>query len=261
MTNLYVKNSMKKKAASALGEMEKIISIKNRVAYSSLISLHTSLENKDEVFWIWKKMKSMYRKLSDSEYLCMIASLLKLTEFNEAEKLYREWMSVSPTGNTRVPNLLIAAYINKNQTDMAERIYNEMVEKGLSPSYMTWLFLTQGYVKEKQCEKALDSFKEAISSVKKWDPDEKLLRQIFGILEEQGDVDGAESLLVALRRAGHVTTSIYNSLLQTYATAGKMPLIVAERMKKDNVPLDEETNRLIKLTSKMCVTEIPSSMC
>lgn len=95
--------------------------------------------------------------------------------------------------------------------------------------------------------------------MKKWTPDVKMVEQVFGILEESGNTEGAEKLLVTLRRAGHLNTEIYNLLLRTYAKAEKMPLVIAERMKKDGVELNEETQQLIKLTSKMCISEVPSS--
>ncbi|XP_071924231.1 pentatricopeptide repeat-containing protein At4g02820, mitochondrial-like [Coffea arabica] len=260
LTNIYIKNSLKKKAASTLGEMEKRISKKVRPAYSSLISLHTSLEHKDEVYWIWKKMKSMFHKLNDSEYMCMIASLVKLHELCKAEKLYMEWSSISPTGDSRIPNILLAAYINDGHMEMAEKFYKQMVEKGMTPSYTTWELLTWGYLKLKKVEKVLDCFNKAIGSVKKWEPDVKMVKEVSGMLEASGNIEGAEKLLVTLRHAGHLNTGIYNSLLRTYAKAGKMPVVVAERMKKDNVEPDEDTRQLIQLTSRMCVTEVPSSI-
>ncbi|KAK3001160.1 hypothetical protein RJ639_021756 [Escallonia herrerae] len=82
---------------------------------------------------------------------------------------------------------------------------------------------------------------KAVGSVKKWDPNEHIIRELFRILQEHGNVEGAEQLLITLRRAGHVNTEIYNSLLRTYARAGKMPLIVAERMNKDKLQMNEET--------------------
>lgn len=258
LTSIYIKNSLQEKAESALKEMEKKVSRKVRVAYASLISLHTGLENKNEVRRIWKKMKSTYHKLNDAEYTCMISSLLKLEEFEEAEKLYSEWESISPTKDSRVPNLLLAAYINNNQMEAAESFYNRMVQNDIVPGYTTWELLTWGYLKQRQIEKVLDCFKKTVRSVRKWDPDENLVQEVFTIVEEFGDVERAEQLLVTLRHAGYLNAEIYNSLLRTYAKAGKMPLIVAERMKKDNVEMDEETKRLIQLTSKMCVGEIPS---
>ncbi|KAL2535383.1 Pentatricopeptide repeat-containing protein [Forsythia ovata] len=260
LASIYIKNSLKEKAEFALREMEKNVSKKVRVAYASLISLHTSLENKNDINRIWKKMKSTFRKLNDGEYTCMITSLLKLKQIEEAEKLYKEWESDSPTKDSRVPNLLLAAYINNNQMERAEAFHNQMVKKSIVPGYTTWELLTWGYLKQGQMEKVLDCFKKAVGSVKKWDPNEKMVQEVFRIVEEHGNVEGAEQVLITLRSAGHLRTEAYNSLLRTYAKAGKMPLIVAERMKMDNVLLDEETQRLLELTSKMCVGEVPTSL-
>ncbi|KAH6772759.1 Pentatricopeptide repeat superfamily protein [Perilla frutescens var. frutescens] len=258
MASMYIKNSSREKAESALKDMEKKVSQKVRVAYASLISLHTALGNKKDIRGIWKKMNSTFRKLNDVEYTCMITSLLKLKQLKEAEKLYNEWESVSPTKDSRVPNLLLAAYINDKQMETAEAFYNRMVENKIVPGYTTWELLTWGYLKQRQVDKVLDCFKKAIHSVRKWDLDEKMVREIFALVEEFGDVGVAEQLLATLRRAGYVNTEMYNSLIRTYAEADKMPLIIAERMKKDNVEMDEETERLIQLTSKMCVAEISS---
>ncbi|KAK9984174.1 hypothetical protein SO802_033699 [Lithocarpus litseifolius] len=255
LTNLYIKKALPEKASYTLKQMEKNAFRKNRAAYSSVLSLHTNMGDKHEVHRIWKKMTSLYRKMSDAEYTCMLSSLVKLGEYEEAESLYREWETVSGTGDARVSNILLAAYINRNQMEMAEKFYNQMVEKGITPSYTTWELLTWGYLNQKQMEKVLDYFTKAVGSVKKWNPDERLVREVFKKYEEQGNVEGAEKVLVILRKAGHLSTEVYNSLLRTYAKAGKMPLIVAERMEKDKVQLNEETHELVKLTSKMCVSE------
>lgn len=259
LTNLYVKMKLSEKAESTLKEMEKMISRKNRVAYSSLLSLHTNMGNKDEIHRIWKKMKSGFPRLNDSEYTCMVSSLVKLGQIKEAENLYNEWESVTGTRDARVPNILLAAYINRDQMEMADDFYNRMVQKDIRPCYTTWEILTWGHLKHQQMEKVLDCFEKAIGSVKKWDPDTRLVKEVFKNLEEQGNIEGAEQLLNILRKAGHVTTEIYNSLLRTYAKAGKMPLIIAERMKKDSVDLDADTHMLIERTSKMCVSEVSNS--
>ncbi|KAF4390914.1 pentatricopeptide repeat-containing protein At4g02820, mitochondrial [Cannabis sativa] len=259
LTNLYIKTGFTEKAASTLKEMEKMATRKNRVAYSSLLSLHTNLGDKEGVQRTWKKMKSLFRKMNDAEYNCMISSLLKLEELKEAEDLYTEWRSVSGTGDVRISNLLLASYINRNQMGMAETFHDRMVKEGISPCYTTWELLTWGYLKEKHMGKVLDYFEKAVTSVKKWDHDEKLVREVFKMIEEEGNVEGAEHLLEILRNSHYVSTGIYNSLLRTYAKAGKMPLLVEERMEKDNVQLDEETRKLIKITSKMCVSEVSNT--
>ncbi|GLU03517.1 hypothetical protein SLE2022_207110 [Rubroshorea leprosula] len=123
--------------------------------------------------------------------------------------------------------------------------------------YTTWELLTWGYLKKKQMEKVLACFKQAIGGVKIWDSIDRLAKEVYKKIVE-GNIEGAEKLLVILRKAGHLTTEVYNSVLRTYTKAGKMPLIVEERMNKDNVALNEETHELIKITSKMCASEVSS---
>ncbi|XP_027366753.1 pentatricopeptide repeat-containing protein At4g02820, mitochondrial isoform X2 [Abrus precatorius] len=256
LTNLYIKNARFEKAGSTVKEMENRTSRKTRAAFSSLLSLHTNMGSKDDVNRIWKKMNAYFRKMNDNEYICMLSSLVKLGDVAEAENLYREWENISGTNDVRVSNILLASYINQDQMEIAEDFCNQIVQKGISPSYTTCELFTRGYLKRKDVEKFLDYFSKAISSVKKWNPDQRLIQEAFKIIEEQAHVEGAEQLLVILRNAGHVNTNIYNLVLKTYATAGKMPLIVAERMRKDNVKQDEETKRLLDLTSKMCVSDV-----
>lgn len=256
LTNLYIKNASLEKAGSTVKEMENRTSRKTRVAYSSLLSLHTNMGNKDDVNRIWEKMKASFRKMNDNEYICMLSSLVKLGDFAGAENLYKEWESVSGTNDVRVSNILLASYINQDQMEMAENFCNQIVQKGVIPSYTTWELFTWGYLKRKDVKLFLVYLSKAISSVKSWSLNHRLVQEAFKIIEEQAHIEGAEQLLVVLRNAGHVNTSIYNLYLKTYARAGKMPLVVAERMKKDNVELDEETHRLLDLTSKICVSDV-----
>ncbi|CAA0832097.1 Pentatricopeptide repeat-containing protein -mitochondrial [Striga hermonthica] len=260
LASIYIKNSMRDKAESSLKDMERKITKKDRAGFSSLISLHASLENTSEILRLWKLMKSTYRKLNDAEYTCVISSLLKVKDFKEANKFYDEWESISPTSDSRIPNLLIAAYINSDQMEKAKDFFERMVKRETVPGYTTWELLTWGYLKERNLEKVLDSFKKAVKSVRKWDPDEKLVHEVFKIVEDFGNVDCAEELIRILRRAGYVNAEIYKCLLRTYAKAGKMALVMEERLKKDGVEVDEEIKRLVQLTSKMCVGEIPSEV-
>lgn len=260
LTNLYIKNASLEKAASTVKEMENRTSRKTRIAYSSLLSLHTNMGNKDDVNRIWEKMKASFRKMNDNEYICMISSLVKLGDFAGAENLYREWESVSGTNDVRISNIILASYTNQDQMEIAEIFCNQIVQKGVIPSYTTWELFTWGYLKRKDVKKFLDYLSKAISSVEKWSPNHRLVQEAFKIIEEQAHIEGAEQLLVILRNAGHVNTNIYNMFLKTYVRAGKMPLVVTERMRKDNVKLDEDTQRLLDLTSKMCVSDVSRNL-
>ncbi|XP_021887265.1 pentatricopeptide repeat-containing protein At4g02820, mitochondrial-like [Carica papaya] len=212
----------------------------------------------------WKEEGHTVRKY---ELNRIVRELRKLKRYKHA---LEEYILLSTLyGSSSVPHipspgLSSSSFLQKtmivdlkpDQMEMAENFYHRIVQKGIIPCYTTWEILTWGYLKNEQAEKVMDCFKKAVGSVKKWDPNVKLIREVFNKLEDQGNYKEAEKLLVILRKAGHVSIEVYNSLLRTYAKAGKMPLVVTERMKKDNVHLDEETHKLIKLTSKMCVSEV-----
>ncbi|XP_008790994.1 pentatricopeptide repeat-containing protein At4g02820, mitochondrial [Phoenix dactylifera] len=253
LATIYIKAVCSEKAKEALVEMEKRASRKERAAYCSLISLHASLSDKENVYRIWNKIKSTFRKMSDVEYKCILSSLTKLGDIEEAESIYSEWESVSGTRDSRVPNILLGYYIKNDMMDKAENFHEHTVQTGVKPSYTTWELLAWSYLSKKRIDKVLHCLKNAFSILEKWEPNVGIIRAVFSKLEMMGDVEGAEQFLVMLRDVGYVTTEIYNSLLRTYAKAGKMPLIVAERMKKDGVQMDEETRGLLRLTSKFCI--------
>ncbi|KAJ0976080.1 hypothetical protein J5N97_018045 [Dioscorea zingiberensis] len=256
ITNIYIKANLREKAEEALKEMEKKVTRKERSGYCSLLSLHASLSSKDEVDRIWNKMKSMFRKLSDVEYKCMLSSLTKLGDIKEAEDIYSEWESMSGTRDSRVPNILLAFYTKNGMMEKAESFYQHTVQEGIKPCYTTWETLALGYLNKKKMDKVLDCLEKGFSSLEKWEPNKVLVRAVFSKFEKLADIEGAERFLVMLRNAGYVTTEIYNFLLRTYAKAGKMPLIITERMETDNVQPNEETQSLIKLTSRFCVGSV-----
>lgn len=252
LANIYIKAGHTMKSREALEKMERRISRKDRASYCSLISLYTSLSDKEKILQIWSKMKSMFRKMSDEEYRCILISLLKLNLVEEAETIYSEWENVLGTGDSRVSNVLLA-YYSKNDMNMAEKFHDRAARAGIKPSYTSWQNLALGYLRLNMIDKVLNCLKEAFSSVTKWEPNIGLVREVLKGLENAGDTEGVEKFLVLLRDAGYVNTEIYNSLLRTYAKAHMMPLIVDERMKRDDVGMDDETKRLIGLTRKFCV--------
>lgn len=260
LTNIYIKATKLNKAKEALEEMEKRVSRKERTGYSSLISLYTNLSDRENVYRIWDRMKMTFRKMSDVEYRCMLSSLAKLGDISEAESIYDEWESVSGTGDSRVANILLAFYVKHKMIHKAESFHARIIRSGIEPSYSTWEILAWGYLREERMDKVLDCLKRGISTLEKWEPDTRIVSGVFDKLEKLGNVEGAEEFLMMLRGAGYVTTGIYNSLLRTYAKARQMPLIVAERMRGDNVELDVETRQLLRETSRFCVATSVSTL-
>ncbi|KAG2629667.1 hypothetical protein PVAP13_3KG443400 [Panicum virgatum] len=260
LASIYINAGLHVKGRDALVEMEKRASRKERAAYSSLLTLYASLSDRGNLDRVWNKMKLIFRKSSDSEYKCMLTSLTRFDDIAEAENIYREWELASGTRDSRIPNTIISYYIKNGMIEKAESFLSHIVEKRVKPSYSTWELFVWGYLSNKKTDKVLECLEKALSSVEKWEPNHELAMAIFSHVEKTGDIEAAEKILVMFRDAGYVTTKMYNSVLHTYAKAELMPLIIEERREQDKVTLDEETRRLLSLTSKYPIGEVSTLM-
>ncbi|WVZ90446.1 hypothetical protein U9M48_036748 [Paspalum notatum var. saurae] len=258
--SIYINAGHHARGRDALVEMEKRASRKERAAYSSLLTLYASLSDRGNLDRVWNKMRETFRKFSDSEYKCMLTSLTRFHDIAEAESVYREWELASGTRDSRIPNTILSYYINNGMVQKAESFLSHIVEKGVKPSYSTWELFVWGYLSNNRTDKVLECLEKALSRLEKWEPNKQLAMAIFSKVEKTGDIETAEKLLVMFRGAGYVTTEMYNSVLRTYAKAELMPLIVDERMEEDKVAMDEETKRLLRLTSKYPIGEVSTLM-
>ncbi|CAL4891947.1 unnamed protein product [Urochloa decumbens] len=260
LASIYINAGLHVKGRDALVEMEKRASRKERSAYSSLLTLYASLSDRGNLDRVWNKMKQTFRKFCDTEYKCMLTSLTRFDDITEAMNVYREWESASGTRDSRIPNTILSYYIKNGMIEKAESFLGQIVEKRVKPSYSTWELFVWGYLSSNRTDKVLECLEKALSCLEKWEPNQQLATAIFSHVEKTGDIEVAEKLLVMFRDAGYVTTVMYNSILRTYVKAELMPLIVEERMEQDKVVMDEETRRLLRLTSKYPIGEVSTLM-
>ncbi|KAI3819324.1 hypothetical protein L1987_13151 [Smallanthus sonchifolius] len=182
------------------------------VTFSLLTSIYIKSSRLEDALLSVKEMEKRVSRKARAAY----SSLISLyTGLGKKEEVNRVWKKMK-SSFSKLNDAMISSLIKLNELKEAEDIYTE------------WESVS------------------AIGSVKKWDPNFKIVREVYKLLEEYGNVDGAEEVLATLRDAGFVSTELYNLLLKVYVKAGKMPLIVGERMKKDTVLLDDETRHLIK---------------
>ncbi|TVU50004.1 hypothetical protein EJB05_01353, partial [Eragrostis curvula] len=260
MASIYINAGMHVKGRDALVEMEKRASRKERAAYSSLLTLYASLEDRGNLDRVWNKMRETFRKFSDTEYRCMLTSLTRFGDITDALSVYAEWESASGTRDSRIPNTILSHYIKIGMMEKAESFLAHIVGKGVKPSYSTWEVFVWGYLGCNKIDKVLECLKKALASLEKWEPNQQLAMAIFSQVEKTGNIETAENLLVMFRDAGYVTTEMYNSVLRTYAKAELMPLIIDERMDQDKVAMDGETKSLLRLTSKYPIGEVSTLM-
>lgn len=255
IVNIYINAKVLDKAGSALKEMEnKVKEIetkrkrKDELAYNHLISLHGNLGNKDEVYRIWRSFELASPKMTNTSYICLLSSLIRMGDIEGAEFFFKEWESLKTFDDSRVYYTLINAYVEKRWLEKAELLLERVVDKGGKPNARTWEALAEGYIENDQIQKAMEAMKKSLSieGNSPWQPNSVNVLAILKHFQKQGDVKSAEEFFKILRCVKFVSTEIYNSYLRTYVYAGKVHPGISELMLEDNVSPDEETDNLLK---------------
>ncbi|KAJ6367719.1 hypothetical protein OIU78_000307 [Salix suchowensis] len=91
--NFYIIGDLTDKAIDTLKKSEARLDKKDGTGYNHLISLYAKLGNKTEILRLWDLEKSACERHINKDYIIMMESLLKLSEFEEAEKVLKEWES------------------------------------------------------------------------------------------------------------------------------------------------------------------------
>ncbi|XP_049413244.1 pentatricopeptide repeat-containing protein At2g20710, mitochondrial-like [Solanum stenotomum] len=187
--------SLKKCEHRLMGKREKL-------GIDMLITLYTSMGNKDDVYHIWNKYKKKVKR-QNSSYHCMIRGLEKLDDLDGAEEIFAEWETNRVHFDIRIPNLLRIAYCKKGHMDKAISTIEQLEESGKHPNGSTWNRLALGYCVQNDMDKAVDTMKKAIlASQPGWKPHFHSLASCVKYLQSKGDTQGEEELKDLLRVRG-----------------------------------------------------------
>ncbi|GLT86906.1 hypothetical protein SLE2022_050160 [Rubroshorea leprosula] len=204
--NGYLRAGLTDNSLQMVKRAEQLISNKTRrSAFEISLILYASIERKDEVYHIWNLYKKM-RKFSNKGYICMISSLVKLKDFDDAEKNFEEWEFGYAVYDVRVPSILISAYCKRGLIEKAEVHINRHVASGKEPDSFMWHSLATGYKIRDEMTKAVESMKKAIlanSPPRKLELNHLTLAACLEYLKRQGEVEAVEELLKLLNDKGY----------------------------------------------------------
>ncbi|KAF0928872.1 hypothetical protein E2562_010730 [Oryza meyeriana var. granulata] len=246
---VFMKAGMHERALQAFQESEKRIAPKKngRVAYGLLLTMYADLGMNSEVDRIWDVYRyKVPASACNSMYMCRISVLLKMNDIAGAEKAFEEWESKHVNHDFRLINLLLNAYCKEGLMEKAEALVDQFIKKGRTPFANTWYNLAGGYFKVGQASKAVDLTKKALASVTAgWKPDLTNVLMSLNYFMEQKNIEAAEEMASLLQRLVPLTRDVFHGLLKTYVNAGKPVSELLDRMKKDGIEVDEETDKIL----------------
>lgn len=215
VANGYLKAGDKLKALNCLKKSEYLIRPSQRKpAYETLLTLYASTGRKDHVYRLWDNYKNL-GKFYNLGYLCMMSSLAKLDCIDDVEKIYEEWEGKYTYFDFQVPNLLITVYCKKGLLEKAESLMKKLIENGNEPNASSWSRMALGYVKNDEMEKAVEAMRKSIlGGFPGWMVDTSTMSACLHYLNCKGDLDEAEEIIKLLKKNGHLSESVYKSLVK-----------------------------------------------
>jgi pentatricopeptide repeat protein len=147
--------------------------------------------------------------------ISIITSLLKLDDFENAEKIFEEWEFQNHSCyDIHIPNFLIDAYSRKGLVEKAETLIDRAISKGGEPNAKTWYHLATGYLQNGQTLKAVEAMKKAVVvSGRMWKPSNEILANCLGYLKVEGDLGKLTNFMDLLRDNDIISLDIQERLL------------------------------------------------
>lgn len=254
LASIYVDAGLFEKAEWALKELEKRNDRRELTAYQFLLTLYGRIGKVLEVYRVWRSLRLAFPKTANISYLNMIHTLVNLNDLPGAEKTFREWESGSPKYDIRIVNALLRGYAKQNLIEKAEELKERARRQGAKPNAKTWETFMDYHLRRGDFKLAVDCIDKAVSigrgNCEKWTPPTEIINTMMSHFEQEKDVDGAEGFIDILKNSvDSLGAEVFESLIRTYAAAGKTSSIMRRRMKMENVDLSEDSKKLLDAIS------------
>ncbi|XP_010553613.1 PREDICTED: pentatricopeptide repeat-containing protein At1g60770 [Tarenaya hassleriana] len=250
LATIYVDAGLSEKAEKALQELERKNDHGDFLAYQFLITLYGRLGKVTEVYRVWRSLRLAFPKTTNVAYLNTIQVLVNLKDLPGAETLFKEWQSNCSIYDIRVVNVLIGAYARDGLVVKAKEMKDKAHRRGAKANAKTWEIFMDYYMKNGEIAQAVECISKAVSIGRgdgsKWLPSQETIGTLMGHFEQEKDVDGAESFVEILKKGtDNVGVEVLESLIRTYAAAGKKSTAMRRRLKMENVEVSEATKKLL----------------
>ncbi|XP_071714544.1 pentatricopeptide repeat-containing protein At4g21705, mitochondrial-like [Rutidosis leptorrhynchoides] len=250
VANCYINGKVFEKANNVLKKAEKLVE-KDGLGYNHLISLHARLGNKDDVLRLWGVQKTKCNRVINRDYITMVKSLVRLDEFEEAEKLLIEWKSYGNVHDFRVPCFIVDGYLEKGLCDKAKDLLDNLSKDGKATTPDSWANVAVEFLKKGDVGTCVSCMESAFSlplEKKDWKLESKVVENLLsGVGEKASSVQEVELFVKKLKKVVKFDRKMYHSLMKGYINGGKDVGKVLEDMKADGIEEDVETKKILGL--------------
>ncbi|KAG9144275.1 hypothetical protein Leryth_016929 [Lithospermum erythrorhizon] len=242
LAEIYAKSGLVEQATVALRYAEDKMSLSSPLAYFFLITMYTSLDNKDEVLRLWMVVKGVKGRITCANYMSILVCFVKLGDIKEAEKIFLEWESQCKSYDVRVSNILLGAYARKGLMGKAESLHLRTLEMGGSPNFKTWEILMEGWIRCQRMDKVIHAMNRCFPNLKqcRWRPSPDILIAVAEYFEKTENFEDAAKYLQTIRSYGLASIPIYKSLLKMHLNANKPTKDILQLMLNDGIEMDDE---------------------
>lgn len=248
VANCYIKGKFLDKANNALKKAERQLVKKDGLGYNHLISLQAGLGNKDDVIRLWGLQKSVCKRQINRDYITIVKSLVRLDEFEEAEKLLIEWNSSGNYYDFRVPCFIIDGYLEKGSCDKAKDLLDNLLKEQKATTPDSWGRLAVEFLKKGEVDTSISCMESAFSLGKKdWKMDSEVVEKLLNGVGEKASLQDVESFVKKLKKFVKFDRGMYHALMKGYIKGEKETGKVSEDMKTDGIEEDEETKKILSL--------------
>lgn len=209
------------KALKLLKKSEKLVAFaKNKNdAFSNLLTMYATAGKKEEVLRMWNECKKL--KVRNRDYMCMLSSILKFDDIENAEKIYEEWEAGDLSKDIRVSNFLISFYCKNDLVEKAEALMESLKSKNWEKANAsTWCWMSFAYVKSNQMLKAVKSMESSLVlhyPGSRWKLDKKSTEMCLKYLKEEGDVNRSSNVVRLLKDNGIISEESHERLLAYFS--------------------------------------------
>ncbi|XP_074306760.1 pentatricopeptide repeat-containing protein At1g80270, mitochondrial-like [Silene latifolia] len=251
----YAAAGLREKAEEVLKDMEGKDLMTNRFICPTLLLIYASLGKPEEVERIWKQVEPITRQ---ADFFAAITAWGKLKNIEKSEAIFDKMIKTYKTPSTKHYSVMLRVYTENKMFSKGMELLKQMPDANTSKmGPMAWDALVMMYVGVGEAEQAISVLHKATEKKQRVRPMLKSYITVLDHYSERGNVHNVEKVFQMMKQAGYFAGSrAFSSLLQTYINANVPAYGMRERMKADDLKINDSWEARLALVDVLRKTSV-----